>query len=100
MIRPPLRAANGSLVHLRAGTARHKRRGTLLAATNEKLGGSNCKQRDAVAHATIGGSAAGPTYAGASGATRSWAAVLGITRSDARTLRAFRSRTTEYRAEN
>jgi hypothetical protein len=33
--------------------------------------GENGKQRDAVAHAAIGGSAAGPTYAGTSGATRS-----------------------------
>ena len=33
--------ANVSLVHLRAGTAHYKRRGTLLATTNETLGGSD-----------------------------------------------------------
>ena len=40
--------------------------------------GAICNGRDAVAHGTLGGSAAGPTNGGASGAAESWAPPAGL----------------------
>ena len=81
---PRLSLANGSSAHLRACPPCQRDAARPLPRIKMPSAGAICNGRDAVAHATLGGSAAGPAYGGASGAAESWAPPAGLKAPDDR----------------